>query len=344
MFPDFVERDVNLVRSNTLALPGLAAFYARITCVDQLKQLAGAGLPDTLRCFVLGGGSNLVLSGDFDGLILHQAIAGRQLLGEDNEAWYVSAGAGESWPEFVDWTLNQGWPGLENLALIPGMVGAAPIQNIGAYGLEVAERFHSLQACDMRSGELKHFSRDDCRFGYRDSLFKQQGWHLSGRFVITEVTFRLPKAWQPLIHYADIPAELKARGVVEPNARQLAEAIVALRQRKLPDPKQLPNAGSFFHNPVIDAATAQRLSAAYPGLPCYRQPDGRIKIAAGWLIEQSGWKGKRLGAVGMYENQALILVNHGGATGADVAQLMRTVQQEVREKFAIDLTPEPIFL
>ncbi|MEI7429926.1 MAG: UDP-N-acetylmuramate dehydrogenase, partial [Betaproteobacteria bacterium] len=226
----------------------------------------------------------------------------------------------------------------------PGTVGAAPIQNIGAYGLEVAERFHSLEACDMQTGELVRFAHDNCRFGYRDSLFKQQGWHLNARFVITEVTFRLPKVWQPLIRYADIPAELKARGVVEPTARQMAEAIVAIRQRKLPDPRQLPNAGSFFHNPVIDAATAQRLSAAYPGLPCYPQPDGRMKIAAGWLIEQSGWKGKRLGTVGMYENQALILVNHGGATGGDVAQLMRAVQQDVREKFAVGLTPEPIFL
>ena len=344
MLPDFVEHEVNLATRNTLALPGHAAFYARISHVDQLKLLAGESLPDDMRRFVLGGGSNLVLSGDFNGLILHMTIGGRKLAAEDAEAWYVSAGAGENWHDLVDWTLSQGWPGLENLSLIPGTVGAAPIQNIGAYGLEVAERFHSLKACDMLSGEVVSFGRETCRFAYRDSLFKQEGWYLSGRFVITEVTFRLPKNWQPLTRYADIAAELDACAIAAPNARQIADAVIAIRQRKLPDPVLLPNAGSFFHNPIVDKATAGRLSAGYPALPCYPQADGSIKIAAGWLIEQCGWKGKDLGAVGMYDKQALILVNRGGATGADVIALMQAVQRDVREKFGVQLTPEPIFL
>jgi UDP-N-acetylmuramate dehydrogenase len=344
MLPPFVEARVDLAAFNTLALPGQAALYARITRVEQLRQLVAAGCPAGQRRFVLGGGSNLVLRGDFDGLLLHMGIAGRRLVGEDAEAWYVAAGAGENWHDFVTWTLDQGWPGLENLALIPGTVGAAPIQNIGAYGLEVAERFHSLTACDMQSGEDVRFDREALRFAYRHSLFKQEGWHLDGRYVVSEVTFRLPKAWQPLTRYADLAAELAARQLPSPNAQQVAEVVVAIRQRKLPDPAQTPNAGSFFHNPIVDPATAARLTKNYPALPRYAQADGRVKVAAGWLIEQCGWKGKDLGCVGMYAQQALVLVNQGGATGADVTALMQAVQRDVRDRFSLALTPEPIFL
>ncbi|MBK7422758.1 MAG: UDP-N-acetylmuramate dehydrogenase [Propionivibrio sp.] len=332
---------VDLTRANTLALPGHAALYAEITSALQLTAFAGR---TTDRCFILGGGSNLVLTGDFDGLVVHMAITGRELAGEDADAWYVRAGAGENWNDFVEWTLAQGWPGLENLSLIPGTVGAAPIQNIGAYGLEVAERFHSLAACDMHTGRIVDFDRNACRFGYRNSIFKQEGWYLDGRYAITEVTFRLPKVWQPLTRYADVAAELAAQGIVTANARQIAAAVIAVRQRKLPDPEQIPNVGSFFHNPVVDAAMADRLHSAHPGLPLYPQSEGRVKLAAGWLIEQAGWKGKNLGPVGMYEKQALVLVNRGGATGADVAMLMQAVQRDVRIKFGVELTPEPIFL
>lgn len=340
-FPDFVAREVSLASRNSLALPGHAAFYAEVTSADRLAALVGDR--DAPR-FVLGGGSNLVLTGDFDGLVLHMAIPGRELVGEDADAWYVRAGAGENWHDFVAWTLAQGWPGLENLSLIPGTVGAAPIQNIGAYGLEVAERFHSLSACDMVSGETVRFGREACRFGYRDSVFKQEGWHLDGRLVITEVTFRLPKTWQALTAYADLAAELATAGIAVPDARQVADAVVAVRRRKLPDPAQIPNAGSFFHNPVVDAEVADRLRTSFPGLPVYAQPDGRVKLAAGWLIERAGWKGRDCGAVGMYEKQALILVNRGGAAGSDVVDLMRAVLRDVRAMFGIDLAPEPVFL
>ena len=342
--PDFVERDANLARRNTLALPSHAALFARISSADQLTALADTCSPSDTRLFILGGGSNLVLSDDFDGLVLHMAIPGRALVAEDADAWYVRAGAGENWHDFVQWTLVQGWPGLENLSLIPGTVGAAPIQNIGAYGLEVAERFHSLSAFDMERGESVRFDRTACRFGYRDSVFKQEGWHLEGRFVITDVTFRLPRQWQPLTRYADIAGELAAREVVTPTAQQIADAVIAVRQRKLPDPARIPNTGSFFHNPVVDAATADRLVAENPSLPHYPQATGRVKLAAGWLIDQAGWKGRDLGPVGMYEKQALVLVNRGGATGADVTALMRAVQSDVRERFGVELTPEPVFL
>ena len=330
---------VDLGPLNTLALPGRAAHYLQVSATG---QLAGAGHHG--RRFVLGGGSNLVLTGDFAGLVVHIAIPGRRLLREDADAWYVEAGAGENWHDFVQWTLAQGWPGLENLSLIPGMVGAAPVQNIGAYGLELAERFHSLTAWDFEKGAFFEVDRAACRFAYRDSVFKREGWHLDGRVAITAVVFRLPKAWQPNCGYADLAGELAARGIVAPTPHAIAEAVIAVRRRKLPDPAVTPNAGSFFHNPVVDRATAERLQAAYTALPAYPQADGRVKLAAGWLIEQAGWKGKNLGPAGMYERQALVLVNRGGATGNDVKRTMAAVQAAVREKFAVDLTPEPVFL
>lgn len=340
MTADFLQTNVDLLKRTTLALPARAARFVELTSAEQLAQLDGA----MSRRFILGGGSNLVLVDDFDGLVLHMAIPGRALVSEDADAWYVRAGAGENWHDFVVWTLAQGWPGLENLSLIPGTVGAAPIQNIGAYGLEVGERLHSVIAWDFVRRAFVTFSADDCRFGYRDSVFKQNGWHLDGRLAITEVTFRLPKLWQPLTRYADITGELAAQHIATPTARQVADAVIAVRQRKLPDPAQIPNAGSFFHNPVLDAVAAENLIAKHPGLPHYPQADGRVKLAAGWLIEQAGWKGRDLGPVGMYEKQALVLVNRGGATGRDVLALMQAVQRDVRAQFGVELKPEPVFL
>ena len=286
-------QNVSLARFNTLALPARAKRYVRLEKEEQLAAFTGKQ-----RRFVLGGGSNLVLTGDIDALVLHMAILGRELSGEDATAWYVSAGAGEVWHDFAQWTLAQGWPGLENLSLIPGTVGAAPVQNIGAYGLEVSDRLHRLNAIDMQTGQTLSFDQAACRFGYRDSLFKQEGWHLTGRIVITRVTFRLPKRWQPLIAYKDLAEELKARQIDQPDPRQISEAVISIRQRKLPDPAHLPNAGSFFHNPILGAETARRLLAAHPALAHYPQTDGQVKFAAAALIEQAGWKGRKLGPVG----------------------------------------------
>ena len=342
---NFIERDVNLASLNTLALPGRAAAYAKLTTLEQLALLAGKSVASAWpRRFVLGGGSNLVLCRDFDGLVIHAAIAGREKLAEDADAFYLRAGAGENWHDFVAWTLQQDCPGLENLSLIPGTVGAAPIQNIGAYGLEMAEHFHALSAFDLQSGALRIFDRQACRFGYRDSVFKQEAWFLEGRFVITDVTFRLPKAWRARTNYADIADELSARQVTNPCANDIARAVIAVRQRKLPDPAQLPNVGSFFHNPLLDAHTAAALCAAHPNLPCYPQSDGRVKLAAAWLIEQAGWKGKNLGPAGMYEKQALVLVNRSGARGSDILALMRAVQADVQKSFGVALLPEPVFV
>ena len=339
-----LQADVSLVSLNTLALPGYATLYARIVSTVQLTHLRGTAASSGIRRFVLGGGSNLVLTGDFDGLIVHMATLGRQLIGEDANAWYVQANAGECWHDFVQWTLQHGWAGLENLSLIPGTVGAAPIQNIGAYGLEVAERIHALTAFDWDKGEFIQFDNAACRFGYRDSVFKQEGWSQSGRFVVTDVTFRLPKRWEALLRYGDIANELTARGIVDATAPQIAEAVIAVRRRKLPDPAVLPNTGSFFQNPVVGAASGATLLARFPDMPNYPQADGRVKLAAGWLIEQAGWKGRDLGPVGMYEKQALVLVNRGGATGRDVLELMLAVQRDVREQFGVELLPEPVVI
>ncbi len=338
------ERNVELRSLNTLALPAIAARLVTIVAARQLPELRVHAEFQARRRLVLGGGSNVVLTGDFDGLVLRVAMGGRHLAGEDADAWYVRSYAGENWHEFVSWTLQQGWPGLENLSLIPGTVGAAPVQNIGAYGLELGERLHSLEAYDLVGGELVGFDRASCRFGYRDSRFKQEGWHLQGRYVVVSATFRLPKNWLPVIHYAELGAELESFGIKSPNARQIADAVMAIRRRKLPDPALIPNAGSFFQNPVVDLSTANRLSALHPDLPRHAQGDGLVKLAAGWLIERAGWKGRDLGTAGMFEKQALVLVNRGVACGRDVLALAQAVQADVKERFGVVLKPEPVFV
>ena len=341
ILPDFVQRDVALDRLNTFALSARAAWFADVAEPAQLVALTRAPDWRKLRRFVLGGGSNLLLTSDFDGLMLHVCIPGRKLIAEEADAWMVRAGAGENWHEFVRWTLEQGWPGLENLSLIPGTVGAAPIQNIGAYGLEVAERFQHLEALDLATGETVLFDCAACQFGYRDSVFKRAA---AGQYLISAVTFRLPKRWRPVTRYADVAQELTALGITHPTATDVSDAVIAIRRRKLPDPAQLGNAGSFFKNPVVDTETFQRLIARYPDAPHYPQPDGAVKLAAGWLIERCGWKGRNLGSAGVYEQQALVLVNRGGARGADVLRLARAIQDSVQTTFAVALEPEPVVL
>ncbi len=332
--------DVPLRGYNTFGFDVRARLMCRIEHEDQLAGAAGdpraAGLPR----LVLGGGSNVVLTRDFDGLVLLIALRGKRVVGEDDDAWYVEAAAGENWHEFVAWTLREGLPGLENLALIPGTVGAAPIQNIGAYGLEMRERFASLRAIELATGKRVEFDAAACRFGYRDSYFKREG---RDRYAIVSVTFKLPKAWSPHADYADVARELAARGTAAaPQA--IFDAVVAVRRAKLPDPLELGNAGSFFKNPVVDAAQFDALKQAEPGLVSYRQPDGRVKLAAGWLIDQCGWKGRSLGAAAVHERQALVLVNRGGATGEQVLALARAIQKDVFERFGVELEPEPVCL
>ncbi len=338
---DGIATQFDLTASNTFGLPAIAAGYVAISDTARIGDLIAradwAGTPK----LVLGGGSNLILAGDVAGLVLKVEIKGRQLTGEDESFRYVRAGAGENWHEFVRWTLAQGWGGLENLSLIPGTVGAAPIQNIGAYGVELERRFHSLEAVALSDGRPRTFDREACGFAYRDSVFKQGE---AGCWLISSVTFALPKQWSPDLGYAELARELAGSGVRAPTPRQVSDAVIAIRRRKLPDPAEIGNAGSFFKNPVVDARDFQALIARSPDMPHYPQPDGRHKLAAGWLIEQCGWKGRDLGPVGCFERQALVLVNRGGARGADVLRCAAAIQADVRARFGVRLEPEPVFI
>ncbi|BBB59876.1 UDP-N-acetylenolpyruvoylglucosamine reductase [Undibacterium sp. KW1] len=273
-------------------------------------------------------------------LVLQMCMKGRQILSEDDNYVYVQAAAGENWHEFVLWTLEQGLSGLENLSLIPGTVGAAPIQNIGAYGIEIQEVFSSLSAFDFVTGQLVEIDKAACRFAYRDSIFKQE---YKDRMVILSVRFALPKRWQARLGYADVSQYLNQHQITEPSARDISDAVIAIRQAKLPDPAQIGNAGSFFKNPIVPASLRNSLLAAYPGLVSYQQDSGDYKLAAGWLIDQCGWKGRQMGKAGVYEKQALVLVNHGGASGAEVRALAQAVQADVMGKFGVLLEVEPVF-
>ncbi|MGL1834857.1 UDP-N-acetylmuramate dehydrogenase [Rhodocyclaceae bacterium SMB388] len=332
---------VDLTPLNTFGLRARATRLVVIERAEQLRSLiARPGWAEQAR-LVLGGGSNLVLTGDFPGLVIKVEIAGRALVDEDAEARYVRAGAGENWHAFVRWTLAQGWGGLENLSLIPGTVGASPIQNIGAYGVELEERFHSLDAISFEDGRMRRFERADCAFGYRDSVFKHAE---AGRWVIVSVTFRLPRRWQAITGYGELARELEGATDDDPTAQQVSDAVIAIRRRKLPDPAEIGNAGSFFKNPIVAPDLFEALIAQNPAMPHYMQPDGSIKLAAGWLIDACGWKGRNLGPVGCFERQALVLVNRGGACGADVLRIASAIQHDVERRFGLRLEPEPVLI
>jgi UDP-N-acetylmuramate dehydrogenase len=341
MFPIPLQRDFSLRQLNTFGIDARAQAYLPVAGVDTLRAVRDskelAGWPR----LVLGGGSNLLLTRDFPGLVLHMRSSGIEIVDEDEDYFYVRAAAGENWHRFVQWTLQQGLGGLENLSLIPGSVGAAPIQNIGAYGIEMKDRFHQLTAFDFVSGEVLTLDKAASRFGYRDSVFKHE---LRDRAVVLDVTFALPKSWRPNINYADVAQALNDAGITAPTPQQIADAVIAIRSRKLPDPAQIGNAGSFFKNPIVSAQQRDALTQQHPTLVSYRQDDGSYKLAAGWLIDQCGWKGKSLGAAGVYPKQALVLVNLGGASGADVAGLAHAIQSDVQARFGVLLEPEPVFI
>ncbi len=333
--------DFPLQSLNTFGLAARARHYLRVERVDQLAAALADPALASLPRLLLGGGSNILLTGNFDGLVLHMALQGRELLGEQGGRVLVRAAAGEHWHGFVEWTLAQGLGGLENLSLIPGTVGAAPIQNIGAYGAEIKDVFHALTVFDPATGALRSMDAAACRFGYRDSVFK----HAQGAgLAIVDVTFALPRVWEPNLRYAELAQALEAAGIAAPTAQQVSDAVVAIRRRKLPDPAVIGNAGSFFKNPVVTAEQCVQLLAAHPALVHHAQPDGSEKLAAGWLIDQCGWKGRGVGAAGVYPKQALVLVNNGGATGAEVLALARAIQADVAARYGVTLETEPVFV
>jgi len=339
MFPIPLQRDFSLRNFNTFGIDARTLSYVAVEGVDTLRAVRADAALAALPRLVLGGGSNLLFVHDHPGLVLHMRSRGIDVVGQDDDFTYVRAAAGESWHGLVQWTLAQSLGGLENLALIPGSVGAAPIQNIGAYGIELKDRFHALTAFDFITGEVIVLDRAACRFGYRDSVFKHE---LRDRAVVLDVTLALPRRWQANVAYADVAQALA--GIAEPGPGDIAQAVIAIRQRKLPDPAQIGNAGSFFKNPIVEAAVRDSLCMQHATLVSYRQPDGSYKLAAGWLIDQCGWKGRSLGAAGVYEKQALVLVNRGGASGAEIAALAEAIRQDVHDRFGVWLEPEPVFV
>jgi UDP-N-acetylmuramate dehydrogenase len=336
-----IQHDVSLRELNTFGIDAYARTFVSVKTVADLETIAADPQLSALPRLILGGGSNLLLTKDVAGLVLHMVNTGRTVVGEEGQQVVVRAQAGENWHDFVQWTLSQGLPGLENLSLIPGSVGAAPIQNIGAYGSELAEFFHSLTFFDFQTGETQVLSREECHFGYRDSIFKHA---LRDRAVIVDVSFALPRQWQPNLVYAELAAELAIRAVSDPSAQDIADAVIAIRRRKLPDPAEIGNAGSFFKNPVVSREQHAQLLAKHPQLVGYPQPDGSIKLAAGWLIDQCGWKGRSLGAAGVHERQALVLVNRGGSTGAAVLSLATKISDDVQARFGVSLETEPVIV
>lgn len=352
-----VENNVALQPMNTFGIAARAQRLVRLRSVDDLLGLMASAdwqQPSVEHpVFVLGGGSNLVLTGDLKALVLKVEIAGRRLVEETDKGWLVEAGGGEGWHDFVRWTLERGWPGLENMALIPGTVGAAPVQNIGAYGVELQDRFHSLDAMDLDTGRMFSLDAAQCGFGYRDSVFKhapsdERSFGLKGRALITRVRFWLPKPWKPVLGYLDLERKMDETGVRHPDARQIFDWVVAIRRAKLPDPAVIGNAGSFFKNPTVTPEQCADIIARDPKVVHYPMPDGSIKLAAGWLIDACGWKGKTMGHAGVYEKQALVLVNKGDAghpcTGGEVMTLAKAIQTSVYERFGIRLEPEPVVI
>ncbi|TBU97749.1 UDP-N-acetylmuramate dehydrogenase [Stutzerimonas kirkiae] len=335
-----VHERYSLAACNTFGVRAEARWYAEAhDDAEVLQALLEAGrLGVPLQ--VLGGGSNIVLTRDQQALVLRMCSRGVRVLADDGEQALVEAEAGEPWHPFVRHCLAAGFSGLENLSLIPGTVGAAPIQNVGAYGVEVKDVLHELTALDRQTGELRIFSRADCAFAYRDSLFKRQ----VGRFLILRVRFALRRHGPLCLDYGPIRQRLAALGIERPTAADVSRVVCAIRAEKLPDPKVLGNAGSFFKNPLVSASVADRLRAAYPSLVAYPQADGQVKLAAGWLIEQAGWKGYRDGDVGVHHLQALVLVNHGQATGEQVIDLARRIQQDIAQRFGVALEMEPNIL
>lgn len=324
---------------NTFGLRSEAQAFVTLSTVSQLNALSKLAAHYS-QVLVLGGGSNVVLPQSVDGLVVKVAIPGMRLIEDGPQARIVEVGAGESWHGVVAACVANGWPGLENLALIPGTAGAAPVQNIGAYGVELADRFHSLSAWNLQTGQMVEMSAAECRFAYRDSIFKQ---YPPGRWLIVAVRLALPKPWTPMLDYPDLQRAFDSASIA-PQPQDIFQAVCTIRRTKLPDPSVTGNAGSFFKNPLVDATTRDALHARFPGLVSYPQADGRYKLAAGWLIDQCGWKGRQLGAAAVHDRQALVLVNRGGAKADDIMALARAIQNDVAQKYGVTLEPEPLVL
>jgi UDP-N-acetylmuramate dehydrogenase len=329
------QKNISLLPYNSFQIESIAAEFSTVKSIEELTNLLEQRVKQPL--LILGGGSNILFTRNVEGLVLKIEMDGMDEVKEDSSHIYIRAGAGENWHAFVQYTIRRNWGGLENLSLIPGCVGAAPIQNIGAYGVELKDVFYELEAYDRIEKKIFTFGLNDCHFGYRDSIFKSSG---KGRYIVLNVTFVLHK--NPLLntHYGAIRNELKKMGVQSPSIQDVSTAVINIRRSKLPDPVILGNAGSFFKNPVVDQKTFLFLSEKYPDMPAYPHEELSVKLAAGWLIEQCGWKGFRRGDAGVHRDQALVLVNYGKATGREIFALSEEILQSVQHKFGIHLQRE----
>jgi UDP-N-acetylmuramate dehydrogenase len=330
-----IQKDISLLPFNTFGIPVAAAYFAEVHSVEELREALRSGMRPV---FVLGGGSNVVFTRDVEGLVLKNALRGIEVVRRFKNKIWVTIGGGEVWHEFVLWAVKNGYGGVENLSLIPGSVGAAPVQNIGAYGVELKDVFVGLKAVELTTGKEKYFSRAECQFGYRDSFFKKEG---KGKYCIKSVTLSLTVNNHRInISYGDLRKTLEASGITSPTIADVSRAVIEIRSSKLPDPVKIGNCGSFFKNPETARSVLERIRQTHPNAPHFDLPNGKVKIPAGWLIEQCGWKGKRVGNTGCYEKQALVLVNHGGATGEEVKSLAFAIIESVEQKFGIRLEPE----
>lgn len=337
------QNQASLRALNTFAMDVRARYYTELRALSDLPELLASAPFVQGPVLWLGGGSNILFCGDFPGLVVRVCLSGSRRLQTLDQHVLVEAAAGENWRQWVEYTLQQGWYGLENLSLIPGTVGACPVQNIGAYGVEVKDWISEVVCADLQQdGRQRVFSNSECQFAYRDSLFKHQD---AGRYLVTAVRFKLARSPCLKTDYGDIRAELQRMNVgPEPSPLDVSHAVSQIRRNKLPDPQQLGNAGSFFKNPLLPNALAQSLQAQHPGLPCYPAGPDCSKLAAGWLIEQSGFKGYRINDAGVHERQALVLVNHGQATGAEIRDLSRQIQAAVQQRYGVTLETEPLMI
>lgn len=328
------KKNINLKEFTTFGIDANAEQFASFNSVPALVELLNqANEPLT----ILGGGSNLLLTKDIEGTVLKNEIYGIEIIEEDDSSVLVKVGAGEVWHEFVQYTIENNFFGLENLSLIPGSVGASPMQNIGAYGVEIKDCFEKLEALNISNRKVEIFTNKQCEFGYRESVFKRK---LKGKYIITQVCFRLSKSASLNTSYGAIDDELAKNGILQPTIRDVSNAVISIRQSKLPNPRELGNAGSFFKNPVVSIDSYEKIKNQYPNVPAYPVNNSEVKIPAGWLIETAGWKGKRQGNCGVHTKQALVLVNYGGATGKEVFDLSKNIIDDIFQKFQVTLERE----
>ncbi|MCG8322879.1 MAG: UDP-N-acetylmuramate dehydrogenase [Cytophagales bacterium] len=332
-----IEKSISLQPYNTFGIDVNAKLFCAFESESDLSSLLTHEACKEEKKLILGGGSNLLFTSDFDGLVMKNDIRGIETLKEDDDHIWVRVGAGENWHEFVLYCIQNQWGGVENLSLIPGTVGAAPMQNIGAYGVEIKEVFESLEAIQIEDGISKTFSKEDCQFGYRESIFKKKA---KGQFIITRVTLRLSKKPEFNTSYGAIGETLNDMGIRHLSIKAISDAVIKIRQSKLPDPDEIGNAGSFFKNPTVDYIDFEGLRVHFPKIPGYELPGKNFKIPAAWLIEQCGWKGRTFGPIGVHKNQALVLVNYGQGTGGAIKNLAMEIKESVARKFGIEIEPE----